>query len=478
MAGVTAKLADFVAAMRFSDLPEPIVEITKDVLLDSIGCALGGYATERGKIAVELGQTFGANPEATVIGYKRLSCPAASFVNGELINCLDFDAVGPFGHVAPYVIPPALAIAEKVGATGKDLITAVALALEVGARAVGSVAHSYLPKEEPPYYEEAPRYSYNSTIFGAVAGACRMLQMSSEGIRSAFGTGGASTPVTGGLKWHHLEERSNFNLKYGTWSGWVAMLGLVAAVAAKKGFKGDPSILDGEYGYWRMYGSPFFKEDILVGDLGKKWYLEEIRLKYYPACYFDATPITAIERLVRENEIKPEEIDEIAVYGDPILQTPQRFPLDVKTNEDAQFCHTYLLAMAACHAGRPGPQWQLPSSLNDSTVRSLMTKVKVKAHPKTEQFKRQKAKEGGFLSFIDVIGEISARGKKFVVEMAAPRWSPSNPMKRPELADKFRQNAQYSLLSQSRVEQAIEAIWKLDSFGSVTELTKLLATNG
>ncbi len=462
---ITARLARFSSGVRFEDLPASIVRKTKEVLLDSIGCALGGYVTERGKIAVELGEMFGVTAEATVIGYRKLSCPAASFVNGELINALDFDPIGPVsGHTAPFVIPSVLAVAERAQASGRELLTAAAIALEIGGRAVGSVAR----------YTEGQRYSYNSTIFGAVAGACRLLRLNEAETRSAFGIGGTSTPIPGARKWLELEAPSNFNLKYGTWAGWVAMLGTVAALAAQKGFKGDSTILDGEYGYWQMYGSSFFRGDFLVGDLGRLWHLEEARIKPYPACYFDACAITAVERLVRENNIRPEEIDEIILYNAAIGQTPQRFPAEVSTNEDAQFSHAYLLAMAACYEGKPGPQWQLPSSLADPIVRGLMPKVKVKLHPRAEEIVAERVAAGKAPVFHDALCVISARGRKFTLEVSAPKGSPSDPMTEQEVGDKFRQNAQFSLLKKEKVERAIETIWKLDELDCVAQLTSLL----
>lgn len=102
-------------------------------------------------------------------------------MNGEFITALDFDLLGPIGgHVAPYVIPPALALCEKNAKKGSDRITAVAVALEIGGRILASVSHLKVPKDEPPYYEDAPRFSYTSAIFGGVASACKALDLGAE----------------------------------------------------------------------------------------------------------------------------------------------------------------------------------------------------------------------------------------------------------------------------------------------------------
>ncbi|MFC1534002.1 MmgE/PrpD family protein [Thermodesulfobacteriota bacterium] len=474
MGDITATLAQFVSETHFDDLPGSVVQKIKEVLLDSIGCALGGYATERGKIAIELSESFGEKPEATIIGYKKVASPNASFVNGELINCLDYDVLGPIGgHVAPYVIPPTLALSEKTGKNGKDLITALAIALEVGGRMLASLSHLKVPKSEPPYYEEAPRFSYTSVIFGAVAGACKSLRVNEETVRSAFGIGGTSTPIPGGQKWEYLEG-ANVNLKYGCWAGWIAMLGTVAAMAAQRGFTGDPTILDGKYGFWQMYGSPFFKEDVLTNGLRKIWHIERINFKFYPCCYIDHTSIEAIEQLVQENDISPEEIDEIIVYGDPLMLTPNRWPEEIRTQEDCQFAHAYLFALAATQKGKPGPNWQLPDFFNDPQVKNLMPKVKVKPHPQGAELTADTLKKGSYSSFRNIVAEISARGKKFTMEVAVAKGEPLKVLTTAELEGKFRHNASYSWLKKEKGEQAIEAVWNLDQLASITELTDAL----
>ena len=475
MAEVTAKLAQFVSEVEFDTLPPSTVQKTKEIFLDSIGCALGGYVTDRAKIAIQLGEAFGTKPETTVIGYKKLSCPAASFVNGELINCLDLDVVGPLlGHVVPATIPPALAIGEKIEASGKDLITALAIGIEVANRVGGSLSGLRWPKDEPPYYEEATRSSNNSAIFGAVAGAGKLLGMSENQMRGAFGIGGTTTPIPGNVKWEYSQ---NVNLNYGCWTGWVAMLGTVAVLATEKGFKGDGTILDGKYGYWQMYGSPFFREDVVLGDLGKVWHLERVNFKAYPACYINHTAIMGIERLVRENDIKPEAIDEIVVYADPIQNTPNRWPAEIKTQEDAQFADAYLYALAACYEGPPGPQWNLPISLNNPKVRNLMPKVKVKSDPKLEEILTEKAKSGGVTVSWNSIVEISVKGKKFTMDVPVPKGAPGNPMSVSELEEKFRHNASYSLVKQKKVELIIDTIWNLDKLDNVVKLTELFSIN-
>jgi len=123
MEGVTQQLVDFVQDLQFKHLPEEVVHETKRILLDSLGCALAGVATDKGRLSIQLARRLGEKPESTIIGIgDKVPTTSAAFANGELINALDMDIVliPGAGHVSPFVIPASLAIAESTKASGKD----------------------------------------------------------------------------------------------------------------------------------------------------------------------------------------------------------------------------------------------------------------------------------------------------------------------------------------------------------------------
>ena len=112
---VTKQLSESVVNTVYEDLSQEAIETVKLTVLDSIGCALGGYITDRARIVLEMIEEFGGTDQATLIGSHRTSCPLAAFGNSELMNALDYDYIGPISaHVAPYVAPPCLALAERV----------------------------------------------------------------------------------------------------------------------------------------------------------------------------------------------------------------------------------------------------------------------------------------------------------------------------------------------------------------------------
>ncbi|MBI2954536.1 MAG: MmgE/PrpD family protein [Chloroflexi bacterium] len=478
MEGVTRRLVDFAIETEFHDLPQDVVKQTRMVLLDAIGCCLGGHVVDRGRLAVEFAEECGGNRVASVIGGGRTSYDLAAFVNAELVCALDFEVVGPIiGHVCPYVLPATLAVAERAHASGRELITALALAHEIGGRFASSIAGIKIPKDDPPYYQESPRYSYASTVFGGVAGAGKLLGLDAEKMLNAFGIAGASCPVPATAHFQHIAGPA-IMVKFNAWSGWVSRLATTAVLFAEKGFTGDTAILDGELGFWNIVGSPFFKTDHLLRALGEDWHTSRMEFKAYPCCRLDHTSIDGIRNIMREHGIEPDEIEEIVLRADPSLQTPIRMHATVESFADAQFTNSYICAVAAYHGDRPGPDWQMPGTFNRPEIKALMSKVRIDVHPRASEFLTARIQAGMMPAFWDSIVEIAARGQRFTAEVPAPKGSPANPLSEAELWEKFRNNASFSPLPSVRVDEIIATLSDIEKLDDITELTRLLVVRG
>ncbi|MDE3076765.1 MAG: MmgE/PrpD family protein, partial [Chloroflexota bacterium] len=148
MSTITRDLAAFAREIGWEDLPPAIVRETKLVLMEHIGTALGALTTDKGKMNVALGRRLGGPPECSVLGTAdKVSASTAAFANGELTLTLDYSDIIAGGHDGAYVIPTVLAIAETVGASGKELILATALGLEISARLARAVGrHNITPE--------------------------------------------------------------------------------------------------------------------------------------------------------------------------------------------------------------------------------------------------------------------------------------------------------------------------------------------
>ncbi len=473
MPRVTDALADFICRVRFEDLPQLVVEKTKLVLLDSIGCALGAYAVDRAKIITDLVEELGGCPQATIIGGRKSSYALAAFANGELINALDYDAIGPIlAHVVPAIIGPSLAMAERTNASGKNLILAIAIGLEIGGRMGSALSSRKIKKDEFPYVEDAPRFSYSQAIFGAVASAGKLLNLDRKLITNAMGIAGASTPVAASVKWDHIDGPT-IMVKYNVWFGWMAQLAVMSGLAAERNFTGDQTILDGEHGFWKIWGSSFFKPDKLIGELGQTWHIPGMSLKRNPVCFRNEEIVNGIIKMIEQNKIKPAEIESIIIKGDRFLQTPNRSGTELVSFADAQFRIPYAAAVAVYHGHEPGPKWQLPNVYRSQKIVNLMSKVKVELHPDDERLTEEILKSRPTRPYYDdLILEILAGGKRFSIEMSTPQtggW-----MTNDEVIRKCKENASYSLLPTERVDRAIELVSRGEEISNIKDLTKFL----
>jgi 2-methylcitrate dehydratase PrpD len=461
----TERLAAFSVSTRYEDLPDDVREMTRLLLVDSVACALGGTTVDKGRLAIEVARTFGHATECSVIGSPdRASAVAAAFANGELINALDMDAILVPGHISPYVIPAALGLAEARGGAGRELIRALAVAHEVGAR----VAAAYEPLRtlggEPPHlrYELSAATGYGSSIIGAAAGAAVVLGFDVRRTRNCFGIAGYMTPVPGLGKYLRLTESPH--VKY-TSAGWVAAGAATAALLSERGYEGDPVVLDGEHGLWRMFASSGCDWDAMLAELGQTWRTLESELKPYPSFRMGHPGIEAFQRLLEQEALAPEEIERITVRVDPISMSPLYLNTRIGNHTDAQLSWAYVLGAAAYYV--PGPRWQSREALGDPRIRRLMERVVVE--PQTAWAGRlfdEVQSQAGVIATpfsIPVEVTVSARGRQYRAEpLPYPKGHPKRPMSRTEIAEKFIENAD-AVFDRQRAERLLRALLAIDT---------------
>ena len=467
------ELSQIIERVSYKDLPQAVVLKMKQTLLDSIGCALGARITDRARIALELVAELGGNPQAVIIGGGHSSWALAAYANGELIQALDHEPCGPHsGHVVPYVLSPSLSIAQRQKASGKGLITALALALEVGSRVFNSVPSSFAPtKKGASYYEKKHPTSFGSTqVYGGVAGVSKLLQLDSKRIAHAFGIAGTNMPVPAGNSWHSM-PRPSIMTKFNTLTGAIAQLSTIACLLAERGFTGDTTFLDSELGFRDVLCvGDNWKPEVITGDLGKKWWSEEWMgqwLKAYPICGIHHAAIDLIVNIMQKNHINPDNIKEILVKGGSATP-PWSLPFaDEVTACDCSHNDAYAYAVAAYHGQNPGPNWLMPSSYNDPKIRNLMKRVRVEA---VTDFQTP------------IVVELTVDGKKYTatgrrqyagIKVEQP-GDTRKPLSDDEIRAKFRNNAEYSSLKSEAVERIIDAVYRLEEFDDVSEMLEML----
>jgi 2-methylcitrate dehydratase PrpD len=448
----TRALTRFVAETRYEDLPNDAVHETKRVLLDSVGVALGSLSTERGRIALAYARHLGGPPEATILGaWDKVSCRSAAFANGEMISDLDFDARTKSGdwtiHLTPFVTPAPLAFAERENASGRSLILAVAVAHEVGARILSSVSSRSSRELTEPLV-----YGYSTGAFGGTAGSCSVLGYDRDKVANALGIACQMIPVPTAGKWR-LGAHSPIH-KY-CLAGWQGEIAVAAATLAGMGYYSDSTFLDGERGFWRMYGTT---DDPQWGDLtdglGEKWHIQGADYKFYPHCAITHPHLDAFASIIMENRLEPSEIEGVEVRGSPAgIFNPLRQNREIRTHLDTQFSIYY--GFAAVAYGVKPVHWQDPRVFTDPRLVGFMEKVTYEADTARK-------------------GAVTVRSKRgvFEREVASKRRRVSDDA----LEEKFRAVAG-SVLGDSRTQALMEGIMSLEKLENVRDLTNRITVD-
>ncbi|MFC1971093.1 MmgE/PrpD family protein [Chloroflexota bacterium] len=459
------KLADFTCNIRFKDLPVDVISESKRILLDSTGCALAGLNSDKGKIAVEFAHLRKEPEEATILGVgNKASVFAASFANGELIQALDYDAIHtPPGHVSPFVIPACLALAEREKASGEDLILAIAIAHEVSVRF--GMAMGYYRDPDAPKDKMSPTSGLSSTVFGATLAAGLMLSLKPQKLARALGIAGRIAPAQSMTKWGKTVPASMD--KY-LMAGWVSEVALNSVFLAELGYAGDISVLEGDYGFWRYMGSGKWSPELMTDKLGETWRFPPVTIyKPYPCCRIMQTAIDCFIKIIEDNQLQPEEIEEVNVYVDPhVVNEPIWQNREIVTDIDAQMSIAYPFAVAA-HRVPIGPEWLDLSTLRNTRILGFMDKIKSWPHP---QYAQELGKDPA-----SRIGkaEITARGKQYTEERKYRKGSPAiadTRMSDEELVSKFKYNA-LRILPSSKIDTAAAEIMSLERVTDVSKLT-------
>ncbi|MBS0474432.1 MAG: MmgE/PrpD family protein [Proteobacteria bacterium] len=459
MTSLIEQLAAFAAQTSYDSLPPQVVAECKRDILDAIGCALAAKDQPKARQGIACGASIGGTDgPASVIGTgRRSSIFGAAFANGEMINTLDADSVMPPGHVSPYVLPGALAVAESRGRSGQDLIAAVAVSHEMSVR-FGLIMDQTRDHQDGKA-TTAPVLGYSASIFGATASAAKLHGQQASEIANSLGIAAAISPVNAHGAW--LRHSPPSTIKY-LMAGALAQSALTAAEMGGLGHRGDLQLLDDvEFGYPRFIGTRRWQSEGLVQGLGSDWlFPSRLLFKPYPHCRVMHAPLDILIDLVQRHDIKVDEIESITSWGEAWAYVLPSFTFrDIHLVQDAQFNFAHGLAVAA-HRIAPGPRWQDPQVVFDPSVMALRERVRLEIHPDAVGAMAHNA------SSRPSRVAIRARGQEFIGERQFPKGTPSpDPatyMSDAELADKFRRFTE-GLVTPATADRAIDTLLNLEN---------------
>jgi 2-methylcitrate dehydratase PrpD len=320
--GVTRQISECAAALTYEALPPELVELTKQIILDTLGVAVGasGLAPEA-RILADYVEALGGRPESSVLGFgSKAPAPWAAFVNGSLGHMLDYDDVGAGGHVGIATVPVAFAVAEKRGGvSGRDLITAIAAGTDLHTRLDLAV--------RLPDWTMTEGW-FATQLFGFLSGAVTAAKLRGfDAERTEHALGIAFTQVSGSRQMAVGASTDLRSMQAG-FSGQGAVL---AAELAARGIVGSKEVIEGRYGLYKTYVRNQPDWPALTEALGTRFpLLRQHGFKVWPACGYTRATNTATLELRRQHGLKPEDVETITVIGGTGATRLLSEPIDAK----------------------------------------------------------------------------------------------------------------------------------------------------
>ena len=450
---VTARMSRWAAGLSYQQLSQEAVYQAKRFLLDSIGCALGGYQQHDVKIALQVLDEIAGRGPATVIGTgKRVDAVSASLANALMIRCMDYNDIywkqDP-SHPSD-ISPAAMACCERAKSNGKELIVGLVLGHEFEMR----FCEAAFPGIRERGWHHATLTAFVSPI---VAG--RALHLGWEKIQHAIGISASRHATLGAVTAGKLTMMKN------TVDPMATQSGVLAALMAEKGYTGPEHVVDGKEGLTHCFG-PSWKLNLLTDGLGESWRITQCGMKAFPTEALTHTPISAVLDIVKSNDLKPEQVEKVQIRSlaraADILSDPSKY--DPQSKETADHSLPYVIAAAIAERQVTPVQFEM-KKIMDPTIRAQLKKVEVVADPEIEKV---------FPALQRVIVNLTTvDGRTFTKQLDYPKGDPRNPLSDAEVEEKFSALAE-GVLSPGAQKKLKDAIWNLEKAGSVSKLMGLM----
>jgi len=472
---ISRTISEFVVNLKYNDLPKEIIHEVKRYLYDSIGCAFGSYRTKDVKILHSIYREMGGKKESTVIGFgDKLPAVNTTLINSLMIRALDFNDIywkeDP-SHPSD-LIPAAFSTAEMVGASMKEVITAIVLAYEFEQR---------LCEFAVPGIRERKWHHATLTQFVSPIVAGKMLGLNVDQMVNAIGISGSHNHTIG------CPTAGKLTMMKNTVDPMAVQAGVFAALMAKKGYTGTEAVFEGKEGFMDTFlgwnakeqkvdpasmrgrdGVSDWKWNIekLVGGLGNSYKILECSMKAFPTEALTHTHLSATLKVITKNNISYDQIETVTLttlaQAYDILFDPHKYRPE--SRETADHSLPYCIA-AALVDHKITTQSFSDKKLKDPRIWEVIDKIK--GEPSQEFEKMFPAKQPS-----KVVVK-TKDGREFSEYLEYPKGDPREPMTMEDLDNKF--NALTDrLLVAGRKKEIKEAIFKAELLTAREFMKKLI----
>jgi 2-methylcitrate dehydratase PrpD len=365
MAGETVRLAEYAAGLRYEDLPREVVAAAKDAIIDTIAACICGSALPWSRIVIDYAERTGPGGTSRILGRgSAVQAPAAALANGALAHAFELDSLtrpGAGAHPGATVLPPALAVAQQIGGvSGKALIAAFVAGNEVMIRIGRATGHT----------NEARGFHAPGTTgpFGAAVACAHLLGLDAAMMTNAIGIAGS---LAGGLLEFATGDGGMVKRLH---LGRASEAGVLAASLAQSGFTGPKTVLEGEFGFLRVFCTEFDVSALTKG-LGQDFVTTSTVLKRYPVHATAHAAVRAVRDLQTEHGFTGADVEAITVTGNKRMVERHAIaePGDLML---AQYSIPFCVALAL-HREARDPESHDESALADPQIRALTRRVRI-----------------------------------------------------------------------------------------------------
>ncbi|VWB53099.1 MmgE/PrpD family protein [Burkholderia lata] len=449
---LSEQLIQFSRQLDFSDIPADASANAKLHVLDTIGICLAASQDDTAQAVKRAMARIGTHPESSVIGGTgKFSAAAAALINSSAAHGPDFDDThqGSVIHISSVVVPASLAVAESVGASGRDFLTAVVSGYETTTR-LGMAAPGIFHMR-----------GYHATslvgIFGAVLIAGKLSGLDAGVQCNALGIAGSQ--ASGILEC--LNAKSSLKQIQ---PGWAAYSGIIASILAQEGVTGPNTVFEGRYGFFNSFlpeGNYDLKK--AVANLGTTWEVNDIAYKRYPCCHHTQAFLDCVKEIREANPFSLDDIDEIECVISPmqaeLLCHPREDRYEPKTAYTAKFSLPYVVSVML-HRGKVGLREFSDETIKDDSILKLARRLKFTESDDTGY-------PGSFPGWVRIKLKDA---RTFEHRMAANRGAQANPASEAEIVGKFEDNASI-VLPREKVHQLRALIMDIEHVPDVRALS-------
>jgi 2-methylcitrate dehydratase PrpD len=448
---IAGELAGFLTSTSVDDLPPLALERARMVVASTIASAAMGSDIVSSRIIRELATERGGTPEATVWfdGGRKLPVADTARVNAVMSDAAasDDSDLRSIAHIGTIVSTVSIAMAERTGASGRDVLGAMVLGYEIAGRVDEALTPGRL---------ERGFHGSISTIFGGAVAAGTLLKLTREQMTQAIAL--AATSI-GGM---HVAANTSVAREYH--AGLSAMLGVTAAQAAQKGFAAEELVLEVPRGFFSAYGGDHLED--LTKDLGREWDITtNMAIKLVPGGHPHHAAAEAAANAAILGNVNPADVTRILLSAPKYRTLPgPKHPTDL-----IGVAHSPAYFIAAAIADK-GYGWihASPEKVADPMISQLIDKISTDQDPKPypDRFPHH---HGATVTIT------LKDGRQFSNHVDFPRGSGPRGIEWSDVDAKYRRLAPLSGLAPEKVEASLKVVHELEAAGSMSELTRLLS---